>query len=139
MPVYHGINELEGIVQTVSANKAEITLSLPRGGTIKAQNEGFEVGENVCFFMNTAGTKVVKVIPKLVADLAEAVGESPILANSIIERPVEEDENFDEYKASNPSESVIIEEEDEHERRGETTINPNERENQAEFTISDSS
>jgi len=136
MPVHHGINELEGIVQSVSKDKTEITLSLPRGGTIKAQNEGFEAGENVCFFMNTAGTKVVKVIPKLVADLSAAIGEDPMLAHSIVERPVEEDEDFDEYETD---EAIIIEEGDDHECRGETTINPNERENQAEFTISDGS
>jgi len=135
MPVYHGINELEGIVQSVSKDKTEITLSLPRGGTIKARNEGFEVGENVCFFMNTAGTKVVKIIPKLVADLSAAVGEDPMLANSIVERPVEnEDEDLDDYETD---EAIIIEEGDDHECRGEATINPTERENQAEFTISD--
>jgi hypothetical protein len=135
MRVCHRINEFEGIVQSVSKDKTEITLSLPRGGTIKAPNAGFEVGEKVCFFMNPAETKIVKVIPKLVADVARAVGESPILAHSIMERPDEEDEDFDEYQIEDPDEPVIIEE-IENECGREITGNAIKRENEAEFTIS---
>jgi len=138
MPIYHGINELEGIVQSISKDKLEITLSLPRGGTLKARNEGFEIGERVCFFMNTAGTKIVKVIPKVVADVAAGIGEDPILASSIVERPDEEDEDFDEYEIEDPDEPLLIEEKDDG-YRSTASINSTKRENQAEFTIGDGS
>lgn len=138
MSVYRRINDLKGIIQSISKDKSEITISLPRGGTIKATNEGFEVGDKVCFFLNAAGNKIVKVIPKLVADVTAAVGEDPVLSSSIMERPNEEDEDFDEYKTDDPDETIIIEEEKDG-CGDEITINTNERESPIELTICDGS
>lgn len=139
MSVYRRINDLEAIVQSVSKDKTEITLSLPRGGTIKAPNEGFETGDKVCFFLNPAGNKIIKVIPKLVADVTGAVGEDQMLANSIMERPDEEGEDFDEYEANDLDETIIIEEEEEDECGSKITIDTDEGENPVELTICDGS
>ena len=138
MRVYHTINEFKGIVQHVSKDKTEITISLPKGGRIKARNEGFEAGDNVCFIMNNAGTKVVKVFPKLVADLTAIVGEDPTLAGSLIERPDnEEEEDFNEYEIDDPNEPIIIEEDYDESRDG-TAEDSTKEQNEAKFAISDS-
>jgi len=138
MLVYHTINVCKGIVQHISKDKTEITISLPKGGSIKARNEGFEAGDNVCFIMNNAGTKVVKVFPKLVADLTAIVGEDPTLAGSLIERPDnEEEEDFNEYEIDDPNEPIIIEEDYDESRDG-TAEDSTKEQNEAKFTISDS-
>jgi hypothetical protein len=140
MRLYNRINELKGIVQKVSKDKTQITLSLPKGGKIKARNEGFEIGDQVCFILNSAGTKIIKVLPKLVADITVKSNEDPLLNTSLIERPNEEEaSNFEEYKFEPTDEVIIKDEEEEDECGGEIRTDPNERKIETKFTDCNSS
>jgi len=89
------INDHEAIVQSVSNDKMEITLLLPRGGIAKAKNEGFEVGDNVCFILDPSNKIITKVLPKLVADLTVAVGSDPIMRAALQEAPDPEELDMD--------------------------------------------
>ena len=91
-------NKHEAIVQSVSDDKTEITLLLPRGGIAKAKNEGFEVGDHVCFLLDSSKKKITKVLPKLFADLTVAVGSDPIMRAALHEAPDPEELYMDEYE-----------------------------------------
>lgn len=89
------LNSHESIVQSVSNDKTEITLLLPRGGIVKAKNEGFEVGDHICFLLDPSKTKIIKVIPKTIADLTVAVGSDPIMRAALQEAPEPEEYELD--------------------------------------------
>jgi len=110
MRICSDLNKLQGIVQKVSGDKSEIDLLLPRGGVIKARNEGFEVGDNVCLIVDTVKKKVLKVLPKIIADLTIEIGSDPILQSAIRDAPEELETDFDEYEFE--PEEIIIEEDD---------------------------
>lgn len=130
------INDNSGTITSVSKDKTKIKILLDKGGTVTARNEGFEKGDKVCFILNATQTKIIKVIPKLVADITTSVGSSPILRAAIEEQPDDLEQDFDEYKFYD--EEITIEEEDD-ESRNETTGDGNERSGKAKFIISDSS
>ena len=90
------INKYFGRVCRISANRAEITIRLPSGGKINCKNEGFEVGDEVCFILNGL-QQVTKVIPKYIANAIAQLGSDPI-ADSIIhtEKLIEEIEEMEE-------------------------------------------
>jgi hypothetical protein len=73
------INDNSGTILSVSKDKTNIKILLPKGGIVKARNEGFEKGDEVCFIINAAKTKIIKVIPKLIADATATLGSSQIL------------------------------------------------------------
>ena len=132
------INDNNGTVTSVSKDKTKVKILLPKGGIVTARNEGFEKGDKVCFILNAARTKIIKVIPKLVADITVIVGSNPILRASIDEQPDDIEEDFDEHKFYD--EEITIEEEDEENESGSETIRErNEGEREAEFVISDGS
>ena len=128
------INDNKGIVTNVSKDKTKIKILLPKGGIVTARNEGFEKGDQVCFILNATRTKIVKVIPKLVADITVMVGSNPILGASIEEQPEDLDQDFDEYEFYD--ENIIIEKE-ENGPRSKINGNTNERKRETKFTISD--
>ena len=98
MRIYSDLNKIKGIVQEVSDNKSDISLLLPKGGTIKARNEGFEVGEIVCLIIDPVKKKVLKVLPETIANLIVEIGSNPILQSAIREVPEDLEMNFDEYE-----------------------------------------
>lgn len=110
MRICNELNKLQGIVQEVSGDKSEISLLLPKGGIIKARNEGFEVGESVCIIVDPIRKKVLKVLPKVIADLTVIIGSNPILQSAIRDIPEELEIDFDEYEFE--PEEIIIEEDD---------------------------
>jgi hypothetical protein len=81
------INRFVGIVKKVSRNRSKIWIELPRGGTFLCRNEGFEVGEQVCFLLDPLKRHVLKVIPKDVADARWEMGQNEELQIYKVERP----------------------------------------------------
>lgn len=130
------INDNKGIVINVSKDKTKIKVLLPKGGIVKARNEGFEKGDEVCFIINATKTKIVKVIPKLIADVTTTLGSSQILRAAAEEQPEDLDQDFDEHEFFD--EEITIEE-DVNEPRDKTTGNADEREGEAEFTLGNGS
>lgn len=110
MRICSDLNKLQGIVQEVSSDKSKISLLLPRGGTIKARNEGFETGDHVCIIIDPIKKKVLKVLPKIIADLTVVIGSNPILQSAIRDAPEELEIDFDEYEFE--PEEITIEEND---------------------------
>jgi len=104
------LNDLTGVVKRVFKNKSKIEVLLSKGGKIIADNEGFNIGDTVCFNITTDG-HITKVISKLVADVTTKVGTNHLLETSIREPPIpteEDDSNDYEYE----SEETIIEGDD---------------------------
>jgi len=130
------INDNNGTIISVSEDKTNIKILLSKGGIATARNEGFEKGDSVCFILNATRTKIVKVIPKLVADVAAAIGSDPLLRAATEEEPDDLEQDFDEYEFYD--EEIIIEEEDD-ESRSEITGEGNERTREIKFTFGDSS
>jgi len=122
------INDHEAIVQSISDDKTEITLLLPRGGITKAKNEGFEVGDNVCFILDPSNKIITKVLPKLVADLTVAVGSDPIMRAALQEAPDPEELNIDEWQFDDEKEDEPLkateEDHDESKEEGKYTFIP---------------
>ena len=130
------INDNEGIIINVSKDKTKIKVLLPKGGIVKARNEGFEKDDEVCFIINATKTKIIKVIPKLIADATAALGSSQILRAATEEQPEDLDQDFDEHEFFD--EEITIEE-DENGSKDKTTGNADEREGEAEFTLGNGS
>lgn len=84
------INANYGTVRAVSNDRAHITISSPRGGTFKCRNEGFEIGQAVCFILDALNKTVLKVLPKEVADMQSLMGLNPELQEALQEEPKEE-------------------------------------------------
>jgi len=132
------INDKSGTILSVSKDKTSIKVLLPKGGIVKVRNEGFEKGEQVCLIANATKTKIVKVVPKLIADMTAALGSDPILKAATEEQPEDLEQDFDEYEYY--GEDIIIEEgEEEHGSTGKTIRDGDEGEREAEFTLSDGS
>ena len=130
------INDNNGTIISVSKDKTNVKILLSKGGIATARNEGFEKGENVCFILNATRTKIVKVIPKLVADVAAVIGSDPLFRAATEEQPDDLEQDSDEYELYD--EEIVIKEEDD-ESRGEITGEGNERAREIEFTFGDSS
>jgi len=133
------INDNNGTIIGVSKDKTNIKILLSKGGIVKARNEGFEKGDNVCFILNATKTKIIKVIPKLVADVTAIIGSDPILRAATEEQPDDLEQDFDEYEFYDEEITIEEEREENNESRGKITREGNERTREAEFIISDSS
>ncbi len=89
----HGLNFLNsnyGIVRRVSKNRETITIGRPRGGTFKAKNAGFEIGDEVAFVLDPTSRKVIRIIPKDVADAKIAISQDPALQQAISDNEIPE-------------------------------------------------
>jgi hypothetical protein len=86
------INRNYGIIRSVSQDRSKIKIGMPMGGTFECRNEGFEVGQAVCFILDALGKRVLKVLPKEIADLQLFLGTNPALQEAIREPEPEEDE-----------------------------------------------
>ena len=115
MRICSRLNKRRGISQASCNDKSEIYLLLTRGGVVKARDECFEVGDNVCIIVDPVRKKVLKVLPKLIADLTMEIGSNPILQSTIREAPEDLEMNFDEYEFE--PEEIIIEEDDHDEKK----------------------
>ena len=81
------VNANYGVVRSVSSDRSKITIHSPRGGTFKCRNEGFEIGQPVCFILDALGRKIKKVLPKEVADMQALMGLNPELQEALAEEP----------------------------------------------------
>lgn len=95
----HLINQHFGAVVAISKNKLVITIQLPNGGKLTAPNEGFSLGDEVCFDMNPDGD-VTKVTPKLVADTIMKISLDDLLKSYVNDAPELTDEELLELEAS---------------------------------------
>jgi len=94
------LNDITGVVKKIFKNKSKIEISLSKGGKVIANNEGFNIGDEVCIDITPDGY-IVKVRSKLVADVIAKVGLNHLLETSIREPPIpveEKDSNEDDYK-----------------------------------------
>lgn len=82
------INANYGTVRSVSHNKATVKIVAPRGGTFECRNEGFEVGQEVCFILDALNRYIVKVLPKEVADMQALLGVNPDLQEVMQDEPL---------------------------------------------------
>lgn len=82
------INANYGTVRAVSRNKDTIKIVAPRGGIFECRNEGFEVGQAVCFILDTLNRHIVKVLPKEVADMQALMGLNPDLQEIMQDEPL---------------------------------------------------
>jgi len=85
------VNANYGTVRSVSADRTRVRISAPRGGTFECRNEGFEIGQSVCFLLDALNRQVIKVLPKEVADMQAFMGSNPELQNALIEEPEDAD------------------------------------------------
>jgi hypothetical protein len=81
-----GINDIHGIVKTVSKDKTQIVIDFPAGGSIIAKNEGFNVGDKVCLITSSIG-KILRVIPRDIADLINTMGTHPMIKAAMVPPP----------------------------------------------------
>lgn len=81
------LNKNVGIVTRLLDGGQRIELRLPKGGRIQCRNQGFEVGQTVCFTLDASKQNVIRVIPKEVADLQVAIAIDPYLQESLMEDP----------------------------------------------------
>lgn len=81
------INANYGVIRSVSHDRARATIRVPRGGTFKCRNEGFEIGQSVCFILDALDQQIIKVLPKEVADMQALMGINPELQDALMEEP----------------------------------------------------
>lgn len=82
------INANYGTVRSVSHDKSMITIVAPRGGKFECRNEGFEIGQVVCFILDALNRHIVKVLPKEVADMQAFLGLNPDLQKVMQDEPL---------------------------------------------------
>ena len=104
------INTNKGTVISISANKTNIKIKTKRGGTFTCRNEGFELGEKVCFILDGIGQNVLKVIPEEVAELKWTLGQDALLKTALMEPLLEEEENV----LLNPIFEEVLKDDDEY-------------------------
>lgn len=85
------VNANYGIVRSVSADRTKIKVVTPRGGTFECRNEGFEIGQPVCFILDALNQQVIRVLPKDVADMWAFMGSYPELQDALMEEPEDSD------------------------------------------------
>ena len=81
------VNANYGVIRSVSGDRTTIKIRTPRGGIFECRNEGFEIGQPVCFILDALGRKVKKVLPKEVADIQAMMGLNPELQEALEEEP----------------------------------------------------
>ena len=82
------INANYGTIRSVSANRERIKIAAPRGGVFECKNEGFEIGQEVCFILDSLNRHVIKVLPKEVADMQALLGLNPDLQEVMQDAPL---------------------------------------------------
>lgn len=90
------INANYGVIRSVSKDKTIIHIAAPRGGIFECCNEGFEVGQMVCFILDTLKRRVLKVLPKEIADLQLMVGLNPELQEALQDKPIDGDADIED-------------------------------------------
>ena len=85
------INANYGVVRSVSSNKSTIKVAMPRGGVLECRNEGFEIGQSVCFILDALKRRIVKLWPNEVADVQLLLGLNPELQYLLQPKPTDID------------------------------------------------
>lgn len=73
------INDNVGIVDKVLDGGQTIVLRSLRGGKFICKNKGFEVGDVLCYTVNTISRSIEELIPKKIADGIALLGRFPVL------------------------------------------------------------
>lgn len=81
------VNAHYGVVRSISGDRTTIKIRTPRGGAFECRNEGFEIGQSVCFILDALNRRVLKVLPKEVADIQAMMGLNPELQEALAEEP----------------------------------------------------
>jgi len=81
------VNAHYGVVRRVSKDRSRITISAPRGGTFECQNAGFEIGQQVCYILDTLDRQIKRVLPRDVAELQVLMGLNPELQEALQVEP----------------------------------------------------
>ena len=124
------INEKRGTVVDVSKDRTEITILLQKGGQVITRNAGFEIGDKVCFLLDAAKLRIIRVMSALTADVAVVVGSDPIMQAALIEEP---------HDLEDEEEEEAITREDKNGFNREISRDPDEEQAGVEFDISDGS
>lgn len=90
------INANYGVIRSVSNNRDKIKISSPRGGIFECRNEGFEIGQIVCFILDALNQRVLKVLPKEIADLQLMAGMNPELQEAMQDKPIDGDADIED-------------------------------------------
>ena len=85
------INANYGVVRAVSNNRSTIKIAMPRGGVFECRNEGFEIGQSVCFILDSLKRQIIKVLPKEIADAQLIIGQDTALQEALQEQPTAAD------------------------------------------------
>ena len=90
------INDNYGVIRSVSKNRDKIKIASPRGGMFECQNAGFEIGQVVCFILDALNRRVIKVLPKEIADLQLMAGLNPELQEAMQDKPIDGDADIED-------------------------------------------
>jgi hypothetical protein len=90
------INANYGVIRSVSKSRDKIKIAAPRGGIFECRNEGFEIGQVVCFILDALNRRVLKVLPKEIADLQLMAGMNPELQEALQDKPIDGDADIED-------------------------------------------
>jgi hypothetical protein len=90
------INANYGVIRSVNKNRDKIKIAAPRGGIFECRNEGFEIGQVVCFILDALNRRVLKVLPKEIADLQLMAGLNPELQEALQDKPIDGDADVED-------------------------------------------
>lgn len=85
------VNANYGTIRSVSRDRTTVKIAAPRGGIFECQNEGFEVGQEVCFILDALNRRIIKILPKNVADAQYLLGLSLDLQEILQDKPIDND------------------------------------------------
>ena len=69
---------------------------MPRGGLLECHNEGFEIGQAVCFILDALKRRIIKIWPKEVADVQLLMGLNPELQYLLQPKPTDDEIDIEE-------------------------------------------
>ena len=85
------VNANYGVIRSVNKTRDKVKVSMPRGGIFECRNEGFEIGQIVCFILDALNRRIIKILPKEVADLQLMAGLNPELQEALQDKPIDSD------------------------------------------------
>jgi len=85
------VNANYGTIRSVSRDRTTVKIAAPRGGIFECRNEGFEVGQEVCFILDALNRRIIKILPKNVADAQYLLGLNLDLQEILQDKPINND------------------------------------------------
>lgn len=97
----------DGVVKKVMGANIEVTL--PSGGVILAPHLGFDRGDEVAFTLDILSKKVVRMIPKEMAEFKNLLAIEPLLSIAIHATQTEEEEREEPHIEDGDKETLEME------------------------------